>query len=306
MKIVKISLVIVVIGIISFFVIKSLNGSSEKQIEPPKEKNSVPDIENEINNISRLNVNRFCKQEYNLVKYHIDQKYQSKLLGKNDYENKQSKERLSKDLFFTYTEKFINQAYYVFNNSEWKREDIAFIRNECTILRNSDFMEEGSQVDNKCARIQLVLSKYDEINNFIASCNRLSYSDYGLDSSFPVSNVREKISKAVAYRANNLNNIYVNNCSRLHIQLNQIPITLFNKHFNYLKNKFKLKTENNSKKEYKQFKTFIIYRTIFNTPLISELGLMEKSLYNVNQFNSKYNELKKILDDDYTTAYTKI
>ncbi len=171
---------------------------------------------------------------------------------------------------------------------------------------NNSFLEKENSVFNKITEIKQVLKKYDEINNFILFCNKFTYTDYGLDSGFPINIVRGKISKASAYITNNLDNKYVNNCSRLHKQLNEISTKLFNKHYNYLKNKFKLKTENNSKKEYKQYKTFINYRMIFNTPLISELGLMDKKTYNVNQFNLKYNELKKILDDDYTTAYTKI
>jgi hypothetical protein len=303
MKIVKISLVIVVIGIISFFVIKSLNGSSEKQIEPPKEKNSVPDIENEINNISRLTVNRFCKQEYNLVKYHIDQKYQSKLLGKNDYENKQSKERLSKDLFFTYIEKFINQAYYVFNNSEWKREDIAFIRNECTILRNSDFMEEGSQVDNKCARIQLILSKYDEINNFVATTRYSSFADTSLQSNFPFSDIKVKITRIDSYKRNNLDNVYVNNCIRLHNELNNNKKNLINSYLTYLETKI---TRWNGKYKQFQFTSFNEYQNIIYNPLRKELDNFKTNCNNYNYNNNRYVNILNRLNSDRKEAYLNI
>lgn len=303
MKIVKISLVIVVIGIISFFVIKSLNGSSEKQIEPPKEKNSVPDIENEINYISRLNVNRFCKQEYNLVKYHIDQKYLSKLLGKNNYQNKQSKERLSKDLFFTYTEKFINQAYYVFNNSEWNREDIAFIRNECRILRNSDFMEEGSQVDNRCARIQLVLSKYDEINDFIATSRYFSFTDTSLQSNFPFSDIQVKITRIDTYKRNNLYNVYVNNCTRLHNELNTNKKRLIDSYLTYLDTK--IKRWNGKYKQF-QFTSFNEYQNIIYNPLRKELDNFKTNCNNYNYDNNRYVNILNRLNSDRKEAYLNI
>jgi hypothetical protein len=306
MKIVKISLTIVVIGIISFLVIQSLGGSPKIDKVAPPGNPFTQKIDEEIKNLSQLPENKFCNVKYNEVKYYIDDYYKSQLLGKNKYENNQWKEILSKNLYSVYSSKFIKQSYSVFNKTEWNIKDIEFIRSECIILRKSEFLEKGSPIDNSYSKIQLILSKYDEINNFIASCNGFSYSDYGLDSSFPISNVTGKISKAKAYKTNNLENEYLNNCSRLHIQLNKIPELLFNKHYNYLKNKFILKTENNSRKEYKQYTSFNNYKMVFNTPLNTELGLMDKRIYNVNHFELKYEELKKILDDDSRNAYNKI
>lgn len=306
MRIVKISLAIAVIGIISFFVFQSLEGSPKIDEVAPPDNAFINKIEQEIKILSTLPENKFCNAKYNEVKFYIDDYYKSLLLGKNKYENNKWKEILSKKLYSVYSSQFIKQSYYVFNKSEWNIQSISFIRSECNKLRKSEFLEKGSPIDGSYSKIQLILSKYDEINNFINVCNGFSYSDYGLDSSFPVNNVKEKISKAAAYKKNKLFDIYVNNCSRLHAELNKIQVNLLIKHFNYLKNKFELKIENNYNKEYKQYKSFNIYRSLFNIPAMSELSLMDKKTYNVILFDSKYIELKNMIDNDYRNAYNKI
>jgi hypothetical protein len=301
MKLIKISLVIVVIGLISFFVLKSCYSDKGRKVEDDiKTVNPAENIKKDINNLSRLTDFVSCKNKYYEIKLSIEDNYNFKDIDKNQFEN------LSKQLYAAYVTKFLNYSYSIFNKQEWRINDLNIIRNESNILKNNSFLEKENSVYIKFTEIEQVFKKYDEINNFISECNSYSYSDYGLDSGFPINNVKNKILKASSYKTNNLNNKYVNNCSRLHIKLNEIPSTLFNKHYTYLKNKFKLKTENNSRKEYKQYTSFNIYRTIFNTPAITELGLLNKSLYNVNQFDSKYKELKKILDEDYKTAYIKI
>jgi hypothetical protein len=306
MKIVKISLAVAVIGLISFFVIQSLDGSPKIDKIPASGNPFTQKIEKEIISLGQQPENKFCNVKYDEVKYYIDDYYKNQLLGKNKYENNQWKEILYKNLYSVYSSKFIKQSYYVFNKTEWNIKSIAFIKSECIKLRKSEFLEKASPVDNSYSKIQVIISKYEEISNFITSSNRFSYSDYGLDSSFPISNVTGKILKAKAYKNNNLENVYVNNCSRLHILLNKIPEVLFNKHYNYLKTKFNLKTENNSRKEYKQYTTFNNYKMLFNTPSNTELGLMDKKIYNVNHFDSKYKELKQKLDDDSKKAYIKI
>lgn len=298
MKIVKISLAIAVIGIISFFVIQSLGGSPKIDKVAPPGNPFTQKIEQEIKSLSNLPENKFCNVKYNEVKYYIDDYYKSQLLGKNKYENNQWKEILSKNLYSVYSSKFIKQSYYVFNKSEWNIQSIAFIRSECITLRKSEFLEKGSPIDNSYSKIQLILSKYDEINNFVASCKGFSYSDYSLNSTYPLLNIKQKIARVAVYKKNKLENDFVNNCVRIHNQLNEIQQSLFNSHYKYLLNKFR-----NWQELYSQYNSFNEYRSILFMPLKRELDLMDNAIYHASDFKNKHDNLEDILQTDSRNAY---
>lgn len=298
MRIVKISLAIAVIGIISFFVIQSLGGSPKIDKVAPPGNPLAQKIEQEIKSLSNLPENKFCNVKYNEVKYYIDDYYKSQLLGKNKYENNQWKEILSKNLYSVYSSKFIKQSYYVFNKSEWNIQSIAFIRSECITLRKSEFLEKGSPIDNSYSKIQLILSKYDEINNFVASCKGFSYSDYSLNSTYPLLNIKQKIARVAVYKKNKLENDFVNNCVRIHNQLNEIQQSLFNSHYKYLLNKFR-----NWQELYSQYNSFNEYRSILFMPLKRELDLMDNTIYHASDFKNKHDNLEDILQTDSRNAY---
>jgi hypothetical protein len=298
MRIVKISLAIAVIGIISFFVIQSLGGSPKIDKVAPPGNPFTQKIEQEIKSLGNLPENKFCNVKYNEVKYYIDDYYKSQLLGKNKYENNQWKEILSKNLYSVYSSKFIKQSYYVFNNSEWNIQSIAFIRSECITLRKSEFLEKGSPIDNSYSKIQLILSKYDEINNFVASCKGFSYSDYSLNSTYPLLNIKQKIARVALYKKNKLENDFVNNCVRIHNQLNEIQQSLFNSHYKYLLNKFR-----NWQELYSQYNSFNEYRSILFMPLKRELDLMDNTIYLASDFKNKHDNLEDILQTDSRNAY---
>lgn len=301
MKIIKISLIIAVLGLISFFVIKSFGGSPEIEEVAPKNNPFTERIEKDIDNLSKLPESQFCKEKYSEIKYYIDDYYKDQLLGKNKLENSQWKNILSKNLYSVYNAKFIKQVYYVFNKTEWKVQDLNFIRSEYKILRKSEFLEKGSPVDISYSNIEQVLTKYDEITNFIASCRAFSYSDYSLSSSFPMDTAKEKISRLSSYKKNSLENKYVNNCAKLHTQLNEITQYLFDAHYKYLEKKFK-----NWEGLYSQYNSFNEYRDALYLPLKNELNLLDNELYRVTDFSYRYNKLLNILENDSRNAYNEL
>lgn len=298
MKIVKISLAIAVIGIISFFIIKSLGGSPKIDKVAPASNPFTQKIEQEIKSLSNLPENKFCNVKYNEVKYYIDDYYKSQLLGNNKYENNQWKEILLKNLYSVYSSKFIKQSYYVFDKTEWNILSVEFIRIECMKLKKSEFLEKGSPIDNSYSKIQLILNKYDEINNFIASCKAFSYSEYSLNSKYPLSNIKQKIVRVKLYKNKNLENKYVNNCIRIHKELNEIQQFLFNSHYKYLLNKFR-----NWEELYSQYNSFNEYRSVLFIPLRKELDLLDNTIYNARDYKIKYDNLENILQTDSRNAY---
>lgn len=303
MKIIKISLTIAVVGILSYFLLKSMGDIPEIDKVPPSNNTFIVRIENEISNLSALPDNKFCKDKYDEVKYYIDDYYKDKLLGKNKFENDQWKEILSKKLYSVYTAKFIKQTYNIFNKTEWKINDLSFIRKECNTLRKSKFLEKGTPDDQSFSKIQQILSKYDEINSFIATSKYISFSDYKLTADFPFSNLKVKIARMDTYKRNKLDNNYVNNCARLHTELTTNKNRLIDSYLTYLDTKIYKWTG-----KYKQFQltSFNEYQSIIYNPLKKELEDFKINCNNYTYDNTRYNTISNRLNSDRKEAYLNI
>jgi hypothetical protein len=301
MKGLKISLTIIVVAAIAFFVIRSLVGIGKPgEISLPKNQ-FTERVEQEIDSLGNLPDSKFCKDAYDNIKSLIDNFYKPHppqypygRLGNTQIENDQRKENFTKELYSAYADKFIRQAFYVFRGSEWKNEDLQFIRSEYQTLQKSKLLERGSPVDRKFMEIQTIFSKYDEINNFISTNKSFSYSSYGLSNRFPISDVRGRIARAATYRNNRLENEHVNNCTRLHDGLKEIPQSLFRAHVRYLDNKISqwsgLYSNYNSQND---------YNNNLGRPIQNEIDALTKDIYNVTNLNNVANfdsEHKRLSD----------
>lgn len=290
--------VAVAIGVIMW--ITSLD--DEKEIPLPKNQPTEL-IKQEIDSLGNLPDSKFCQDAYDNVRYLIDNFYKPHppqhpygRLGKTQLENDQWKENLIKNLYSAYADKFIRQAFYVFRNSEWNIDDLKFIRNEYKTLQRSPLLERGSPVDKKFTEIQNIFKKYDEITGFITDCKNFSYLTSGLSNRFPILEVQGKISQSKTY----LNkNEYVNNCTRLHNDLKDIPQVLFWAHIRYLDNKITywsgLYPNYNSQKDYANN----LYK-----PLKDEIDALDNDIYNASNFDSEYKRLTRKWSDDNARAYS--
>jgi DNA repair ATPase RecN len=262
---------------------------------PPPGNQFTKRIEQEIDSLGKWPDSKFCKDFYDEVAYHIDNYYNDGRLGQTASENEQWKENLTKNLYSAYTGKFVNQAFYVFDRSEWKIDDLKFIRSEYQTLRKSKLLEKGSPVDKKFMEIQTILSKYDEIAGFISGCKRFSYSAFGLSDRFPISTAQGKLSQARIY----LSSPYasVNHCSRLHDGLNDIPQTLFRAHVRYLDKKI-----THWSGMFKHYNSHSDYVNNLHKPLKEEIDALDNDIYSVNNFNSEHNRLSNKWDADNVKA----
>lgn len=300
MKAVKIILVIAVISVICFVTWKSLVKTGDVgEISLPTNQ-FTERIEKEIDSLIKMPDNRFCKEFYNEVSYHIDDYYNSGRFGNNPPENEQWKENFTKTLYSVYSDRFIHQAFYVFRNSVWDIADLRFIIDEYRILRNSPLLERDSPVDKKFTEIQQIINKYNEIADFVTDCRSFSYTSYGLSDRFPVSKVEDKISRMNRYINNRLENTYVNNCIHLHNELKTVPPTLFSKHADYLSRKIQQWSG-----LYDNYNSQSDYANNLYTPLRNEIRLLDNDVYNVAStvFNDNYNKLIRRLDADSGKAY---
>ncbi|MGI6409855.1 MAG: hypothetical protein ACOX0V_01265 [Bacteroidales bacterium] len=291
MKAVKIMLAIAVVAIIGFFVTKGLiNIDPPKDIDLPKNQYTER-IESEIDSLKKMPESKFCQKYYNDVQYRINDYFNQGFLGNNESDNSQWQEILLKNLYSAYAPKFVEQAMYVFSRSEWKNDDLKFIRNEVKNLKSSAYLGSTGLVTS-FDEINAILAKYDEINNFINACKGYTYSNYDLESTFP--DVSEKIRKSRAYITNNLDNSYVNNCTRLKEGLPAIPKILFDKHINYLSKKI-----NDNGARYSEFNYQSDYSNTIYTPLRNQVDALNNDIYGIGDyvFSNGYNSVYNLLSD---------
>lgn len=290
MKIIKTIIAVAVITIIGFFIWKWLVVIDKpKEITPPINQ-FTEKIESEIDSLKQMPANIFCKKFYNDIQYLIIDYHQKKFLGKSVSDNNQWQEILSKNLYFAYAPKFIEQTMYIFSHSEWKNDDLQFIRSEVDSLNSSPFLDSTGPVANSFNSISAILAKYDEIICFIYTCNSFSYSVYELNNSFP--DLSDKIQKSRACLAENSENQYVNNCTRLNLGLQEIPKKLFGKHVIYLQRKI-----NRHGGRYAEFNYQSEYSNIIYTPLKNQIDDLDNKTYGIgnNAFDSGYNSLYNLL-----------
>jgi len=288
-------LVVAAIGAGIFFWIQSMKKPDEPK---PSENQFTQKIKQEIEQLKTKPDNWFCKDFYKEVAYHINDFYNQGRFGKNEMENKQWKENLESNLYFAYVEKFNKQVKTVFRGSEWLPNDLKFIQAEKNELKKSKFLLAGSPVDKEFITIQTVLNKYNEIVSFVSSCKSFVYSRTDLTDNFPITEMQSKISRSASLRSNHLENEFVNNCSRLHDGLKEIPQNLFRAHVRYLDNKI-----SNRSGMYSYYNSQSEYANIFYKPLKAQVDELDNDIYNVPDFDSEYNRLTKKLASDSQRAY---
>ncbi len=299
MRIIKISLVIIFLGTIAFFV---WNWSEKKvplsEATVVTKNQFVTKINEEMELLRAMSVNTFSKRQYDITLFHIRDYFKQGLLGESDNDNLQQKENLSKRLFYIYAPKFINQAMYVFKGSEWNIKKLDTIRKEVLIIQKSTYLNPTSPVAISFKDINFILTKYDQVNYFIYSSNNFQPSNYGLNDYFPDAN--DIIQKVRANLSNGLFNPYVNNCSRLKVELARIPNKLFEMHISYLERKFKQHIE-----LYMEFDSQQEYSASIYEPLKNQLNSLSNDIYGVedNYFLYEYKKLENLLKDGNRKAF---
>ena len=255
-------------------------------------------IEQEIELLKTKPDNKFCGNFYNEIAFDINDFYNQGRFGKNQLENDEWKENLEKNLYAAYAEKFIKQATTVFHGSDWTSENLNFIQSEINKLKKSSLLIPGSPVDKDFSTIQATLNKYHEIESFILFCKSFNFLETDLSARFPLDDVQSKIFLATSLLKNNLENELVNNCTKLHNGLKEIPQYLFSAQVDYLEHKI-----NNWSGLYSNYNSQSDYSNNLYKPLKAEIEALDNDIYNVSNFDSEYNRLLQKWSDDNTKAY---
>jgi hypothetical protein len=302
MKAIKIILGIVVLATIGFCVWKFL-GKTPPPINPLELTANpwVKDIKHEIDSVLSDQTGFINTRKYSAdIQAHIDDNYKNKHLCNNDNEeasNETNRRLLSERLYASYFKKFVEMTFNVFKYSEWKPDDLKFIREEIKRLQSSSYFDGKGYQGKSIKEIGDIFKKYDDIVRFISTCKSFSYSASGLSDPFPISDIQDNISQAIAYRNNRLGDEYVNNCTRLHDGLKEIPQVLFQAHVRYLDRKI-------SKWSglYSNYNSYNDYVNNLYTSLKNEINVLKNNIYDVANFSSEYNRLMSKLDIDNQDA----
>ena len=308
MKAIKISLVVIVlVAIVTgvyFWTQKPMDAEGEIA---SSENTFISKIEQEIEDLKTKPETEFCKQSYLDIRNQINEFYKPHppqypygRLGDTQIENDQNLNNFYSNLYVVYSDIFIKQVKRVFKGSEWKAEDLKFILSEKNELKNSHLLIEGSYVDSQLNIIQSIITKYNEIADFISSIRGFSYSHYGLSIRFPIDEVQTKINRAANLENELVGNTYVGNCTRLQVGLKGIPRLLFNSHINYLENKIA-----NWSNMYDDgvFNTHSDYANNLYWPLKKEIEILDEDIYHVSNFYEEYNRLSQLWIADNIAAY---
>ncbi|GHB36283.1 hypothetical protein [Mongoliitalea lutea] len=275
--------------------------SNEITPPPPVEESDnqfIQNVNGKIKELSGVPESRFSQSLYAEIEYLINDYYTNDRLGSNPTENEQVKLNLTKSLYSTYVEKFVTQAYYVFNNLTWDPADLRFIKNESLSLRRSPLLAAQSQVERQLSEIQRIISQYEEIESFIRICKSFSYLETGLSDRFPIDIVTEKINSSLEINQSRFGNRYLFNCVRLNEDLGNIPEILFTAHVKYLDNKI-----NNWSGAYINFNSQRTYADNVFIPISKEIETIDNDIYNSSRFNQEYLSLKRKWDSDAQKAY---
>lgn len=303
MKKVKITLALVVVFAIIIATIRGcISVGTSGTIQLSKNK-FTSRIEEKIESLKLLQEDSFCKELYEEIKYYIEDDFSNNRFGGNQSENDQWKKNLSTQLYSAYSEKFIQQAFYVFGGSEWDIKKLNFIRSEYQVLQKEGYLtgmlEKNSNPDIKLNEIKTIVNKYDEITGFLNSCKSFSFKSHvDLNEEFPISLIQIKIIRSKVYLKNKLDNYYVKNCERLKKDLNNVTQVLFNAHVKYLDYKI-----SHWSGIYDSFSTQKECSDNLFTPLKNEIEKLYNDIYKGINIDMEYNKLEYKLNEESSADY---
>lgn len=150
-KFLVITITITLTGVGVYFFVSSLVND---EITPSGVDRCKEYVEKDIHHkIDGASNSRFCKSEYDIILKDIKFYFKDKPLDLTTY---------TMMLNNHYSEKFVSQANFIFDDNKWKYEDIKFIREETKRL-------DAIQPDNEdLAQIKKILKNYDSLVAFDA------------------------------------------------------------------------------------------------------------------------------------------
>lgn len=281
-KITLISLAFLGVGVLAYTLI---NQKTEELEEVTLTDNKfINEINGLIDDVKNSAVAKFSKEDYDKIVYLIEEYHD------NNKISAQWSSNLRKKAEYIYFEKFIKEADYVFNQSNWSKSDIAFIRDEHKRLNNSAYLQEKAGLQP----IKRVLSEYDAIQSFLAKAKSFANSNAitSMKQSFDMPTVDNYMSEANSKLKTSSK---VKNNQQLMSELKNVPKLMYQKHLVFLNEKVK-KTKTEPYSKYNDYNSFYngVCQPIFDD--INDFKSVSKQKYNVTS-NDWYDEIDKIKNE---------
>lgn len=311
MKAIKISLTILVVGLIGYFVYQSIEnkgGPSDRGDVALPENVYTQRINREIDSLKTFSDTIFAKHYYSDVLNRIDLFHKSEKLNKDNAEfNDKHKEQLSKSLLSAYIKQFNKYAIYQFNQDGWSSAELSLNRNEINAIKRSPILSEGNEVETELKTPIEVIEKYDEINSFISTTYSVSGNINDINNGISLNDVKSKVHKARQYLSNDLDNKYVNKNTDLKHRLNQVPNNILSAQLSFFNKK--VDKHGPTYKDFPNSKAFTdkvykpISKQLYDTRNFSKdnLGLSKKNV--VDKFEVIIQNLKDYNKDAYNHDY---
>lgn len=272
MKGLKISLVLLCIGILGWVSYSFLAKAPEPPIIPPAPNTFIMEIKSKIESLGKSPNTRLSNKDYATLKNDIYGYANANKFDKNWQEN------LLKDLDYAYAPVFEKQANYVFDGREWELNKLVVIRSEVNMLYKSQYITQKTKLDS----IKSVLTQYDKIVSFLLEANSYANTNNVVTSfaqGFDINTSTNYIDSATKYL--NLN-VIINNCDRLQLQLNSIPNKMYHKHLDYLSKKVAF-----SIGKYKSMSSYTDYYNNIYKNVFAEFQVFEDYYLNIYDLNLK-------------------
>lgn len=311
MKAIKISLTILVVGLIGFFVYQSMDNKGDASAIADSalpENVYTKKIKNEIDSLKTFLDTIFAKHYYSDVLDRIDLFHKSEKLNKDNAEfNDKHKEQLSKSLLSAYIKQFNKYAIYQFNQAGWSSTELSLIRDEIDEIKRSPILSEGNEVETALKTPIEVIEKYDEINSFISTTYSVSGNINDINNGISLDDVKSKVNKARQYLKDDLDNKYVNKNTELKHRLNQVPNNILSAQLSFFNKK--VDKHGPTYKDFPNSKTFTdkVYKPIsiqlYDTRDFSKDNLKLSKKNVVDKFEIIIQKLKDYNTDAFKHAY---
>src|SRR5690606_24516141 len=191
MKTIKVSIFIIAVAAIGFFIYQSypccdlpeflrLNQECYDCEEPEKADESenayFNKLRSEIKLLETDSKTGFQKNAYLVLKNLIDSDREA------DRIDNQEEQVLKEELLRTYAQGFNDYSFGIFNGNEWNTEDLNHIKNESDALLNNPSIKSGS-LRNDIENVAAVIESYHKAYGLIAQANSF-YPSRSLNSTF--------------------------------------------------------------------------------------------------------------------------
>jgi len=300
MKALKIFLTISVIGGIIYSIFLDGGIDTPPKIGTSGKNTFIEKIRKETVELQKLSDDTLTYDEYSKILAEIDDDFNNQVLGSGS-DNQKWKEILTSDLYAVYAPKFTKQAKNALLSCN--PASLNIIRGAVTEFILSPYLDNSGLVYNELIEIQSAISKYDEIFSFLQDYNQIEndFSTTEIKSTYPLDRSKAIIQKSKEYLNNNLDNQYLINCIDLKIGLENIPLSLLNIHYTYIKNKIDIHGD-----KYKEYNYQSEYITNIYNPLLAELQELNENHYGSvisDEVLDKYIDLKFRLGSHSLNAY---